>query len=198
MKDFRVAGDRWLKMFQRTWTRHGKSSVWTFVSRQDEPGETCENKKPEAVLIAAVHDEPGKSPRHLLTVEYRVPLGGYEVGFPAGLIDDGETAEQAAVREVYEETGLTLEVGAVSPANLYSSAGLSDESVTIVFGTVRGTPSNKFLEPSEDIRSLLLTKEEMVEAVKEDKPFDSVGWSCKVWPIVTAWCSGFDALYAPK
>ena len=40
--------------------------------------------------------------------EYRVPLDGYEYGFPAGLVDNGESLEQAARRELMEETGLRV------------------------------------------------------------------------------------------
>ncbi|MBQ1166365.1 NUDIX hydrolase, partial [Streptomyces sp. A73] len=39
----------------------------------------------------------------------RVKEGELMWQFPAGGIEDGETAEQAAVRETQEETGLTVE-----------------------------------------------------------------------------------------
>lgn len=38
-------------------------------------------------------------------LQYRPPIENVCVELPAGLIDEGESPEQAAVRELYEETG---------------------------------------------------------------------------------------------
>ncbi len=54
----------------------------------------------EAVMIVALdHNEV------LLIEEYAVGLESYELGFPKGLIDPGESPQQAAVRELKEEVG---------------------------------------------------------------------------------------------
>lgn len=44
-------------------------------------------------------------PEIILQKQYRPPLDKVTIEVPAGLIDEGETAEQAAVRELREETG---------------------------------------------------------------------------------------------
>ena len=57
-------------------------------------------EKPSYVLVI------GESLKGLVLVrEYRPGSGKDHLSFPAGFIDDGETAEQAAVREFKEETG---------------------------------------------------------------------------------------------
>ena len=54
-----------------------------------------------AVIVAAV-DADGQV---LLVREYAAGVERYELGLPKGLIDPGETPEQAALRELREETG---------------------------------------------------------------------------------------------
>ncbi|NLU70388.1 NUDIX hydrolase [Streptomyces sp. HNM0574] len=55
-------------------------------------------------IAAAVVAEAGR----VLLVRRRVPEPGLRWQFPAGAVEPGESAEQAAVRETLEETGLTL------------------------------------------------------------------------------------------
>ena len=58
----------------------------------------------EAVMIVPIIDD------HLILIqEYAVGLETYELGFPKGLIDAGETVNEAAVRELKEEVGFGAE-----------------------------------------------------------------------------------------
>lgn len=58
----------------------------------------------EAVMIVPIIDN------HLVLIrEYAVGLESYELGFPKGLIDPGETPFEAANRELKEEAGLGAE-----------------------------------------------------------------------------------------
>ncbi|MBT0722186.1 ADP compounds hydrolase NudE [Tatumella sp. TA1] len=75
----------------------------------------------EAVMILALEGE-----EVLMIEEYAVGIESYELGFPKGLIDAGETPQQAAVRELKEEVGmgakqLTL-LGHVTMAPSYFSS----------------------------------------------------------------------------
>ncbi|HLV48741.1 MAG TPA: ADP compounds hydrolase NudE [Aliidiomarina sp.] len=54
-----------------------------------------------AVLVVPMQDDDTM----LLIREYAAGLHNYQLGFPKGLIDPGETAEQAALRELKEEIG---------------------------------------------------------------------------------------------
>jgi ADP-ribose pyrophosphatase len=46
----------------------------------------------------------------MIIVQYRPPVEAFCVEFPAGLIDEGESPEEAAVRELGEETGYSGKV----------------------------------------------------------------------------------------
>ncbi len=59
----------------------------------------------DAVLIVAL--DPDKEALVLIR-EFRMPINDYIYSLPAGLIDEGEDIYQAAIREMYEETGLSL------------------------------------------------------------------------------------------
>jgi 8-oxo-dGTP pyrophosphatase MutT (NUDIX family) len=49
--------------------------------------------------------------------------------FPKGKLEEGETDEQAAVREVEEETGLRCELGRELPSTSYTDSKLRSKTV---------------------------------------------------------------------
>ena len=77
----------------------------------------------------------------LLEREFRYPLNSWCVSLPAGLIDAGESLEEAVARELSEETGYRLRADiapAVRPLPQpgFSSTGLTEENVQVVFTQV--------------------------------------------------------------
>lgn len=134
--------------------RRGKAKDWIFASRQDPPRiESGQWENPDAVVIVAYHVDRRKL---VIIEEFRVVLGGYQYGFPAGLVDDGETVAATCGRELKEETGLTLQRILRRSPPVYSSPGMTDEAVTMVFVECDGTPSSAANESSEDIRTVLV------------------------------------------
>jgi 8-oxo-dGTP diphosphatase len=63
---------------------------------------TTETKKPDVSAAIITSNE------RVLMVRRRVKEGALSWQFPAGGVEAGETAEQAAVRETLEETGLAV------------------------------------------------------------------------------------------
>lgn len=142
---------RWLNLFDVEYvTKDGKVCHWTFASRNPNPSPGPLPMKADAVVIIPLLKDGRK--RKLVTIkEFRIPMGDYEYGFPAGLYDQNETPEAVAKRELKEETGLKLtKVLYVSKPSV-SSAGLSDESVVYVVCECTGEVSNSGNEASEEI-----------------------------------------------
>lgn len=59
----------------------------------------------------------------VLLIRRRVPEGELVWSFPSGKVEDGETAEQAATREVLEEAGLLVEPRLVIGNRLHPATG---------------------------------------------------------------------------
>ena len=138
--------------------RHGHPREWIFASRQNPPRLMSGHwDTPDAVVIVPFHVTRRKL---VIIEEFRVALGGYQYGFPAGLVDAGETVVEAGRRELFEETGLSLERTLRQSPPVYSSSGITDESVVMVFAECDGTPSNAANESSEDIRTVFVGKED--------------------------------------
>ena len=159
-KAVRLTDLKWLNLFNiEVVDSVGKDRKWQVVSRRKKPKCTTGRfDKPDAVVIVPFHTGRGKI---VITREYRVALAGDEYGFPAGLVDSGETAEAAARRELKEETGLTVtRVLTIGPP-VYSSAGMTDESVAMVYVECDGEPSAADNEGIEQIEVILASAAEV-------------------------------------
>jgi ADP-ribose pyrophosphatase len=165
---------KWLNLYEATYTdKTGRGNSWTVASRKGRP--IADADKPDAVVIVPVIDTPtGK--KLVVTREFRVPLWGYEYGFPAGLIEKGQTIEEVTVRELKEETGLDLvEVKHIS-SPIYSSAGMTDESACMVFVEAKGQISDKHLEDAERIEAALMDVDDIRRLLSCGKKISAKAW----------------------
>lgn len=174
--------------------KKGVEKHWVIASRKNYEilkkqffGEKEENI--DAVIIAALHKD-NKS--LVLIKQFRIPLNDYVYELPAGLLDNNENIEQAVARELKEETGLSLvKINYEKTKNkVYVSAGMTDESVAMVYCTCEGVISNKYLEDDEDIEAILVSQEEAKEILKKDVKMD-----IKVWMTLQSFAALGEELF---
>ncbi len=125
---------------------------------------------PDGVIIYSIYGE--KKDRVVLVRQYRYTLDDYIYEFPAGLVEPGEDFHQGAVRELHEETGLTLTPLKVDPAfekPYFTTIGMTDESCATVYGYASGEISKADQEDSEEIEVVLADREEVRRILREEK-----------------------------
>jgi ADP-ribose pyrophosphatase len=172
----KLTDEKWLNLFNVNYVaKTGEEKSWQLATRQKEPKcVTGRYDRPDAVVIVPFHQVKDTM---VITREYRVPLNDYEYGFPAGLIEAGESIEQATRRELREETGLTVSRFIKMSPPIYSSAGMTDESVAMVHVECEGQPSNSANTELELIEVLLITPAEASRMCNDPTlKFDAKAW----------------------
>ncbi|SMB95169.1 NUDIX domain-containing protein [Deinococcus hopiensis] len=113
-----------------------------------------------AVAILTLND----SGEMLLVRQQRRAIGGATVEAPAGLIDEGETPEQAARRELQEEVGFDGDMTLLT--RFYSSPGFCDEEL-YVFEARNLRESKLPQDADEELELLWMTPAAVLEGLRE-------------------------------
>lgn len=165
--------NRFLNMYElEAEHRDGTVRPYYMASRSEKVQDlmvTTKVNTPDGVVIYGVYGE--KKDKVALVKQFRYPINAYVYEFPAGLVEEGEDVVDAAVREMHEETGLTLtpvECPEGYNRPFFTTVGMTDESCCTIFGYLEGEPSNLHQEASEDIQVVLADREECRRILKEE------------------------------
>ena len=183
----KITDYRFLNMFEIFYRdKTGKERMWQLASRSPEP--KCVSEQFDTVDAVVIVPHHVKEQKLVIIKEFRVPLGGYQYGFPAGLIDEGESFEESVKRELKEETGLKLiDILKTSPP-IYSSSGLSDESISMVYVTCEGAISSEFNTANEDITAMFVSPAE-ARILCDDV---SLKFDVKTWLVLSTFAEHGD------
>lgn len=152
--------------------RNGKTAPYFMSSRAKDIEKlkikTRKNNS-DGVIIYGVYGE--KRDKIVLVKQFRYPIDDYIYEFPAGLVEEGEDVKEAAIREIFEETGLKLEPVKANECYskpFFTTIGMTDEACSTVYGYLSGEPTNVNQESSEDIEVVLADREECKRILKEE------------------------------
>uniref|UniRef100_A0A8C2SVR4 ADP-sugar pyrophosphatase n=1 Tax=Coturnix japonica TaxID=93934 RepID=A0A8C2SVR4_COTJA len=197
LKEEVIVERKWLKLEETTYTdAFGKTRTWETVKRVGKK----KNVSADGVAVIAVLQRTLHYDCIVLVKQFRPPINGYCLEFPAGLIEENETAESAALRELEEETGYKGEVVECTPA-LCLDPGVSNSTTHIVSVTINGddaentrpkqklddggmshscVPSNKFVEV------ISLPKNDLLQRIDELVAEENIAVDARVYTYALA------------
>ena len=153
--------------------RNGKTGKYYVASRKKDPKQlkaATHKNTSDGVIIYSVYGE--KKDKIVLVKQFRYPINAYVYEFPAGLVEPDENYHEGAIRELYEETGLSLSPIQVPDAYqkpYFTTVGMTDESCATVYGYASGAISTKAQEDTEEIEVVLADRQEVKRILKEEK-----------------------------
>lgn len=161
LKDVKsLASTKFLSLFETIYqTNDNKELHYMVASRNKDyhPDKPTVN----AVTLFVLNKSKDKM---LITNEFRYPVNRYTTSTPAGLIDEGETPIESAIRELKEETGYVKVLEGLALPPTYSSVGMTDELVQPILLIIDETKQVATdLGDGELITHFWVTKEEAKE-----------------------------------
>ncbi|MDQ6701531.1 MAG: NUDIX hydrolase [Acidobacteriota bacterium] len=143
---------------------------WVTEDEAKEPGGVDIKRSVVRHLGSAVMMPVDDKKRVLLVRQYRLPAEKMLWELPAGRLDEGENALQAAKRELIEETGYRAKTWK-KLVTFYPSPGYVQEKMTIFLAT-NLTSGEAAPMDDERIETRWFTKKEMGEMIRSNKLVD--------------------------
>ncbi|KAI1080106.1 NUDIX hydrolase domain-like protein [Whalleya microplaca] len=164
----------WMKLVKLTYSdSKSQTRTWESAERTTRP----KSSDIDGVGIVAILEMP-EGPQIVLQKQYRAPIDMVCIEVPAGLIDNGETTEAAAVRELKEETGYIGKPSETSPM-MYNDPGFCNTNLRMVHVTVdMSLPENQNLKPElEEDEFIEVFLVPLTNLYAECKKFEAEGFA---------------------
>ncbi|DAZ97347.1 TPA: hypothetical protein N0F65_010781 [Lagenidium giganteum] len=130
------------------------------AEHRDRCDDRTVEEKCDAVVVFPFLTSAEADPRVILIRQYRPPVGKWVLELPAGLIDPDETPEQAATRELLEETGYhATRVLHIGPP-MVNDQGITNGRCRLILMEVEADAQR-----NEGVRKQRLEADEMIQVV---------------------------------
>ncbi|KIJ99558.1 hypothetical protein K443DRAFT_679821 [Laccaria amethystina LaAM-08-1] len=166
---------RWITLKKINYIdEEGQERLWECAERK-----TRRSTGIDAVaILALLRSKANAFPLSIVIIEqYRPPINKFVIELPAGLLDEGETPEEAAFRELEEETGYKAhKVLEVSPV-IVSDPGMTNANMKLV--TLEVLLDNSLELPEQKLEKGEFIISRVVELAKlseELKDYDKKGF----------------------
>lgn len=160
----KVKEGRYLKNYELVYrNRADKEKIYEIVSRSElSCAEDLGQKVSGLSLIATKGDSL------LLLHEFRMGVNRRIYNLCAGMLEEGESAEDCIRRELYEETGLSVSrIRCILPAS-YSAVAISDLKTQIAFVEVEGEIAGH-TSANEEIQAGFYTREQVKHMLQTEE-----------------------------
>jgi len=129
-EDLDTSDAKWVSLKKISWQdQTGRKRVWEAADRKTRGSSGVD----AVAVLALIRSRTNAFPLSTVIIEqYRPPIGKFIIELPAGLIDEGETPEQAGIRELREETGYEAKGTIDSSAVLANDPGMSTANMKLV------------------------------------------------------------------
>ncbi|KAF8204058.1 NUDIX hydrolase domain-like protein [Pholiota molesta] len=128
--DLPISEAKWITLKKATYLdQDGKQRVWEYAERKTRAKASGVDG---VAVLAVIRSKTNAFPVSTILIEqYRPPIGKFLIELPAGLVDEGETVEAAAIRELREETGyIADEVLQMSPV-IVADPGMTNANMQL-------------------------------------------------------------------
>lgn len=166
ISDLPASSAKWVDLKLATYIdATGKQRTWEIASRK-----TRGKAGVDAVAMGNIIYHPSRPPSTIVVLQFRPPVDATTVEWPAGLIDENETPEEAAVRELKEETGYEGKVISVSPT-VAADPGMTSANMKLVMVEIhlkeRDPEPEQHLDEGENIQRVVIPLAELYDRLNE-------------------------------
>lgn len=106
-----------------------------------------------SVMVVPVKPDENGNLTYVMVEQYRHPIGGFQMEFPAGGREREETSEVAARRELREETGYEAK-HLKFMYSMFVDGARSPSQMAVFLAVVEGEPDKQKLDGSEEASNL--------------------------------------------